>query len=504
MKNKEQNRLTFEEYDQLDRRKYAEFLIDLAKHAESNEGSYTIAVNSPYGSGKTTLLKMMSSKIAMEYSTKEKPLFVAYYNAWKYDFFNEPLTSLAMSLFDNQALKRKKNYKLFTDNLTKITRFVASLSNDIAIKVTGIDIKEALCAFNIASKTEEAFLEYKNSIEYLEKALDKTVGLYGTNAKMIVIIDELDRCKPDFAIKTLEITKHLLANANIIFLYALDMGQLQKAVEHAYGRGMDSAGYLLRFFDYISIIPEPNISKYLERKVEEIEDQKYVNGVNKELENCYKIFHMTVRDIDRVMSTYKQMYNYFLKDYNNIVAHRLYLHLLCLKLKRRVWFESITNSSMNVDKEFKEFYLQFGRDSESISYRVLRISDGKSIPLMIVENDYLIIEGGINYEIAKDTKGTLNDVQIVTRDRRILIYYSTKDGVRRSPISLNDSVILGYVLFSKDLQRYKSIKARNIPEYIHQHMEFFDFETGLDENKNTEPSTIVVPFPDIKKKSSRT
>lgn len=73
MPNKEQSRLTFEEHDQLDRERYADFLIQLAQNAESVEGSYTIAVNAEYGRGKTTLLKMMASKINAMYSSMEKP-----------------------------------------------------------------------------------------------------------------------------------------------------------------------------------------------------------------------------------------------------------------------------------------------------------------------------------------------------------------------------------------------------------------------------------------------
>jgi predicted KAP-like P-loop ATPase len=277
-----QEKLTFEEHDQFDRVNYANFLIELAQHAESKEGSYTIAVNAPYGSGKTTLLKMMSSKIKAEYSTIQKPLVVVYYNAWQYDFFNEPLVPLTMALFEDEALAEELDYKRFIGRLACVSRFVASLANDVIVRSTGLNIKEACKATKTKGK-EDDFFEYKNAIEELRDALKDAIDLYGDAGRMIVIIDELDRCKPDFAIKTLEITKHLLTNEKIIFLYALDMGQLQKAVEKAYGSGMDSAGYLLRFFDYISTIPEPNLHDYLIRKIQDIEKLQYLERVTEEL-----------------------------------------------------------------------------------------------------------------------------------------------------------------------------------------------------------------------------
>jgi hypothetical protein len=64
-----------------------------------------------------------------------------------------------------------------------------------------------------------------------------------------------------------------------------------------------------------------------------------------------------------------------------------------------------------------------------------------------------------------------------------------------NPVVLDDDAILGFALFPEDLRLYKTIKARSVNEYIHQHMEFFDFETGLKEVDDTKTDAIYLDAP---------
>lgn len=77
--------------------------------------------------------------------------------------------------------------------------------------------------------------------------------------KLVIIIDELDRCKPLFAIQTLEIVKHFLDVKDVVFIFAVDLEQLSHSVESIYGFGMDASGYLCKFFDYITKFPQSNM-----------------------------------------------------------------------------------------------------------------------------------------------------------------------------------------------------------------------------------------------------
>ncbi len=478
MASKEEKRLTFEEHDQLGRERYADFLIELAQNAESEEGSYTIAVNAEYGKGKTTLLRMLASKIREEYTSMDKPLIVVEYNAWKYDYFDEPLMPLAMSLFKNEALADENGFERAAGRFIRITRFVASLSNGVLDHFSGIDLDSALEKSKITNSTEDKFFQYEQAIDNLCDALSKAVDEYGKNGKMIVIIDELDRCKPDFAIKTIEITKHLLTNKKIVFLYALDMGQLQKTVEKAYGTGMDSAGYLLRLFDYITTIPKPCINEYIQDKIRDIEDEQFVEAVCREFENCFSYFHLTLRDIERIVSTYKLMYNNFVKNYKNSLAHVFYIHLLCLRYKKREWFECLTDETREIPSDFTDLYQSIDRRYGRMSKRILEFSRARKIEMIVDDKGILKIIGDVNYDyLAKSTK--VKNIDVLYFKDRIGVVPNPEAQFGRMTERLQDNMIIGHVLFPEDLENFKSIRARSIPEYIHQHMEFFDFETGL-------------------------
>lgn len=72
-------------------------------------------------------------------------------------------------------------------------------------------------------------------------------------------MDELDRCRPDFAVALLERIKHLFNVNHVVFVLSIDRGQLRESVKALYGSGMDADGYLRRFIDLAFSLPEPEV-----------------------------------------------------------------------------------------------------------------------------------------------------------------------------------------------------------------------------------------------------
>ena len=91
----------------------------------------------------------------------------------------------------------------------------------------------------------EEYEEYISNLNKVKKILEKVTA----NTKIIIMIDELDRCKPIFAIKLLETIKHLFNVKNMSFIFALDMTQLSYSIKKIYGTEIDASGYICRFFD---------------------------------------------------------------------------------------------------------------------------------------------------------------------------------------------------------------------------------------------------------------
>jgi hypothetical protein len=80
---------------------------------------------------------------------------------------------------------------------------------------------------------------------------------------MFVFIDELDRCRPTYAIELLETVKHLFDIPGLIFVIATDTEQLQHSIKAVYGEGFDSNKYLYRFFDRTFTLKQPDLEKFI-------------------------------------------------------------------------------------------------------------------------------------------------------------------------------------------------------------------------------------------------
>ena len=84
------------------------------------------------------------------------------------------------------------------------------------------------------------------------------------NRSVIVIIDELDRCRPSYAVELLETAKHFFTVDNVVFALAVNRTQLAHAVRAVYGAEFDAAGYLRRFFDIDFQLPEVRRGPFVE------------------------------------------------------------------------------------------------------------------------------------------------------------------------------------------------------------------------------------------------
>jgi hypothetical protein len=71
------------------------------------------------------------------------------------------------------------------------------------------------------------------------------------NAPLVVIIDELDRCRPDFALGVLETLKHFFRADNLHFVLVTNRDHLALSVAHRYGSGSASGEYLQKFYDFV-------------------------------------------------------------------------------------------------------------------------------------------------------------------------------------------------------------------------------------------------------------
>ena len=78
------------------------------------------------------------------------------------------------------------------------------------------------------------------------------------------MIDELDRCRPSYAVELLEVAKHLFSVDHIVFVLAINRSQLSHSISGVYGADFDATDYLRRFFDIDFRLPEPDKKQFVD------------------------------------------------------------------------------------------------------------------------------------------------------------------------------------------------------------------------------------------------
>ncbi|MDQ9091138.1 P-loop NTPase fold protein [Pseudoalteromonas haloplanktis] len=280
--------------DKLDRAKYATFLtrlliqegFDENRLQEQQKRNYVLNLNAEWGAGKTYFLKRWSQEL--------KNFPVVYIDAWQQDYSDDPFLTVIAGII--KQLSAQANFAITIPNkAASIFKAVApAIAQGLTKKITGIDLdelntllfsddegeetekvesnKQNNSAFSPAVKALAQNLikehEAKNkSIEVIKSKLADWVSKFeqqeGKELPIFVFIDELDRCRPSYAVEMLETIKHIFDVKGIVFVVATDTEQLQHTIKSIYGEGFDAKVYLGRFFNSRYSLKRPALSDFL-------------------------------------------------------------------------------------------------------------------------------------------------------------------------------------------------------------------------------------------------
>lgn len=254
------------------RKAYGEFL---ASYLVEEKDGFVLNLNGKWGTGKTEFLKRMYSHL----HAQNHP--VIYIDAWESDFTENPLLVVASELL----AQLKTLLPVKGDDIDKLTVYLGKFFKGTAI-VAGSFIGEKLIQDGAAgrefvksfmesspedlldtmrkgySEQVEAVKDVRTQLEHLALALDE---VHERQLPVMVLVDELDRCRPSYAIEMLEVIKHFFNTKNFVFVVATDTQQLENSINAVYGEKFDSSVYLRRFFNRKAELGEPDIAYYLEK-----------------------------------------------------------------------------------------------------------------------------------------------------------------------------------------------------------------------------------------------
>jgi hypothetical protein len=259
-------------------------LYDNTKDKDINDDSFKniISLNGGYGSGKTVFLKAFEG-----YVKQQGNPHIVKLNIWEDDFADDPLIPILHTIAEHEIFKEIQDKIAFLMSILKGTGFIVKTS----LTFLKIDITEHIDDFiafltdkninleniqELSEKSKEfkafitqakAYFENKKTvqsaihknlkkidaeffikkqvIQLVKKCLHDTV--LNTDKPFFILVDELDRCRPDYAVTTLERIKHIFNVPRLIFILAVDRKQLEHSVRHAFGADWDFDNYYLRF-----------------------------------------------------------------------------------------------------------------------------------------------------------------------------------------------------------------------------------------------------------------
>lgn len=235
-------------HDRLGRKGHIEALCRVISNID---GHGIITIDAPWGAGKTAFLKMTEAHL------QSTGIRVVEFNAWLESYTRSPMVDLV------SAIARRLGTSLTEDVLTTL-KTLASVLARAGVRLVShgyldpddMEMPEPR-VFTLWSETESKVTDFAEEIGKIARSCDGPI---------VVAIDELDRCRPEYALDLLDTVRHLFAIDGVVIVLAINRTELCHSIETIYGADFDVDRYLRRFADLSIRLPAPKsteLSRFL-------------------------------------------------------------------------------------------------------------------------------------------------------------------------------------------------------------------------------------------------
>lgn len=484
---------TFEQDDLFDRKPYAKFLEKLilnsgSYHRDDDVQAYTIAIDSPWGTGKSVFLEKFENMLEADCPDQIR---VVHYNAWQKDFWNNAFEPFANAIFSSEwfcnALERQTGAATAEKLLAAGRSFlIAYLKGHFEKEFDAEFVDKGLsyltdaagrAVSKYANSISKEYVEFTENLDLMQQAMAEVLDQTLPGGKLVIVIDELDRCRPTFAIETLEIVKHIMDVKDVVYIFSLDVRQIGAAIKQVYGADTDATGYLMRFFSYYSRMPGVLRKKIVEKIVEEtnieildgenVNKEEYLNRFLNNMTSVSDALNLSARDLETVGKVYILMCQMFLADYKNSRAYLLYWFLLCSKYKNPVMFDEwIKNQACKITSPTS--IEEQGKIPKQLTTAIQKMNKSYVIGRL----DFCVKEDSGNDEYRAERQIMIGEE---TKGKIYIVDYPNAVDLMRQQYYLTKKGDLSDVLFYLDVQKWNKITGFTLKEYFASQLEMFNF-----------------------------
>ncbi len=283
-------------------------VIDFIMALEQIEENMFISLDAKWGAGKTFYVRQIEQTLnyltrkakkldieeSIETAFSKSPLgsmeleytyCPVYYNAWLYDNHSDPLMSLMLII--TKVCEIYCDTKLCSSGLTD--KLIA-LVNPFSFSIGNFQIGSNFEGIKGNFINKDILSSVKTEEEICEKVKEIFDSIIVENVqKLVIFVDELDRCRPSFAIEMLERIKHYFDDDRIIFIVSVNREQLIHSISKYYGANFDSTGYLDKFFDRNVYLPKIDTRFGVGLEISFTNRQYHLENVASGLNDYYKL-----------------------------------------------------------------------------------------------------------------------------------------------------------------------------------------------------------------------
>lgn len=365
--------------DELNRLESAEVLTQFVL---STQDPMVVCLDAPWGQGKTTFLRMWEQHL------KDSAVPTIYFNAWENDFTDDALISIIGEISSGiDELSTPEDISKTKEYLDKAKGFGVTLLKrtvPVAAKVAtagALDLdkvtEQALAGFaeSIAKEELESYEKSKKTLSAFRDSLQELAKSFSSKEDpkpLVFIIDELDRCRPNFSIEVLEKAKHFFNVSNIVFVLGADKTQLGHSIKAVYGQDLNVNGYLRRFIDFDYLLPPPEKGLFVKALFKKFDFNSYFSTKtgrdsryegNQALEifsEFFEIYSLSLREQEHCCSLLSLAIRTTPSNYS---LYPLFLcYLIVLKVKEPDLYKSFVNEDMTPTALFEHLSAKDGSE----------------------------------------------------------------------------------------------------------------------------------------------
>lgn len=362
------------------RQGFGEVLANLI--AESADEELVISLDGKWGEGKTTFVKMWQALL------KEKKIPSIYIDAFKHDHTDDAFMAVASTInaYFNKHAPAKASLAKFKSKAKAVGVQLFLTSAKIGLKAatlgaineSDIDALKNVGADIVSDTTKamEKFIEERLDLHQNQNELvssfktalsEMPASLEGNESgRLVIIIDELDRCKPDFSVDMLEKVKHLFSSKNIFFVLVVNKKQLEGSIRSIYGNDIDAHAYLQKFIHVDARMPkrvsyqiDSDFNIYCKRLLwlHELDQISWCKSVASNIEDLAAHFDFSLRQLEKVFANLVIL-NVCYGSRRDPVVYEVVAFLCVLKVQDPIAYQKISAGNLRKDELISLFDFQ--------------------------------------------------------------------------------------------------------------------------------------------------